>query len=127
MVDETVLLIEDDPLLSELTSEILSGESLTVIEAATPGKVASALDTYQPQWLIVDFNLEGWDGLSAIQAVRAACGAGVKVIALSGWPLSDHRLQGFIKAADYCLQKPVDWDELLRIVRNETTPPIEAI
>ncbi len=127
MTEKTVLIVEDDPLLSELTRDILTSEGFTVVEAATLSKVTAALDTCAPQWLIVDFHLENWDGLSAIQAVRAAGGMGIKVIALSGWPLSDQRLAGFMNAANYCMPKPVDWDELLRIMRNEAAPPVAAI
>ena len=126
MADRTVLVVEDDQLQSELTSEILGSEGFTVVEASTLREVTAALDRSKPQWLIVDFNLEGWDGLSAIQAVRAVCDSGLRVIALSGWPWSDARLRGFMEAADHCLQKPVDWDELLRIVRDAATPRVEA-
>ena len=127
MIEKTVLVVEDDPLLSELTRDILTSEGFTVVEAATLGKVTAALDTCAPQWLIVDFHLDDWDGLSAIQAVRAAGGPGIKVIALSGWPWSDERLAGFMNAANYCMSKPVDWDKLLRIMRNEARPSVAAI
>ncbi|GEM_PF-3376820 len=126
MTEKTVLLIEDDPLLSDLTKEILAAEGFTVAQAATLAEVNTALDTVGPQWAIVDFQLEGWDGLSAIQALRAARGSVITVIALSGWPWSDERLTGFMNAADHCLQKPVDWDELLRIVGADATPPVVA-
>ena len=127
MVEKTVLVVEDDPLQSELTSEILTGEGFLVAEAATLRGVTAALTTTIPRWAIVDFRLEGWDGWSAIQAIRAAGAGRVKVIALTGWPWGDERLAGFMSAADYCLDKPVDWDELLRIMQSEAAPPVAAI
>lgn len=127
MREKTVLVVEDDPILSDLTKEILVAEGFTVVQAATRAELTAALDTVGPHWAIVDFQLEGWDGLSAIQAVRASRHGVAKVVALSGWPWSDERLTGFINAADYCLQKPVDWNELLSIVRDEATPSVGAV
>lgn len=126
MTKNTVLVVEDDPLLSDLTREILTAEGFEVVEAATPAEMNAALDASRPHWLIVDFNLEGWDGLSAIQAARAAADVCLKVIALSGWPWGDTRLTDFMSAADHCMQKPVDWDELLRVLRTGESPPLHA-
>jgi two-component system, response regulator PdtaR len=68
----SVLVVEDEAILSMLLSEVLAGMGHVVIGVAATEAVAIALaKEFQPNFLIVDAGLTAGNGVSAVEAILA--------------------------------------------------------
>jgi len=116
-----VLLVEDDDDAREVMVEALSHEGASVTSAASAAQARAALLVAIPDILVSDIGMPGEDGYALIRSVRlleAPEGQRLPAIALTGYAgLEDQRLArdaGF----DAHVSKPVDFDELMRVVRR---------
>jgi DNA-binding response OmpR family regulator len=113
-----VLLIDDDPSLTEPlreTLELLAGYGVTV---ATDGQSGlRALFAQRPDCVVVDIRMPGIDGYQFIHAVRGDPDtAQIPLVVLSALAQEEHTLAGYLSGADAYLHKPVDLDDLLAAV-----------
>ena len=68
----TLLLVEDEPLLRALLSEVLREAEFAVVEADDGNEAMHALDHQRPQILVTDIELPGsLDGLAIARRARA--------------------------------------------------------
>jgi DNA-binding response OmpR family regulator len=132
-----VLVVEDDPTVSEVVVRYLEREGL-VVDAVADG--LAALDqaaVQQPDLVVLDLMLPGLDGLEVYRRLRAD--APVAVIMLTARGDEDDRVVGLELGADDYLTKPFSPRELTARVKavlrrargplapSETTPTwIEA-
>ncbi len=107
-----ILLVEDDPSLSEFLARVLSEESFTctVVETAHDA-LASVLDTTYDV-VILDWMLPDGDGLSVCAGIRAA-GRITPILMLTARGEVPDRVAGLRAGADDYLVKPFEVDELL--------------
>jgi PleD family two-component response regulator len=120
----TILVIEDQPMLMTLLTEILTGEGYQVIAAFTgEDGLARAAET-TPDLVLLDLSLPGMDGFAVLHALRAEPRTqSVPVIILTGDTDMRHKLHAFnIYHVHDFLNKPFNNDELLArvsaLVRN---------
>jgi two-component system OmpR family response regulator len=107
-----ILLVEDDPSTADYVAKGLS-EAGYVVDRAADGRdgLFHATDgTYAV--IILDRMLPGMDGLSVLNALRAA-GVGTPVIILSALGSLDERVKGLKAGSDDYLVKPFGFAELL--------------
>jgi two-component system, cell cycle sensor histidine kinase and response regulator CckA len=115
---ETVLLVEDESALREMTAELLRGEGYTVLEAAD-GLTAIAESSHYEKpidILLTDVVLPGLNGrevASRISAVRPQ----VKVVYISGYTAPSIVNQGLLDSTVVLLSKPFTRIALLRQLR----------
>jgi DNA-binding response OmpR family regulator len=113
-----ILVIDDDPdLLAGLTA-MLEGRGFHVHTAASAEEGWSALLRYEPEVLLVDWNLPGQDGVAFIRRLRAD-DAHRHLYAVMVTARSDRAdlIAGMEAGADDYLTKPFDNEELLARVR----------
>jgi two-component system, cell cycle sensor histidine kinase and response regulator CckA len=115
---ETVLLVEDESALREMTAEVLRGEGYTVLEAADgPAAIARSSDYKKPiHLLLTDVVLPGLNGrevATRISAVRPH----VKVVYISGYTAPSIVNQGLLESSVVLLSKPFSRVALLRQLR----------
>jgi two-component system, cell cycle sensor histidine kinase and response regulator CckA len=115
---ETVLLVEDESALREMTAELLRGEGYTVLEAADgPTAIAQSSHYEKPiHILLTDVVLPGLNGrevASRISAVRPQ----VKVVYISGYTAPSILNQGLLDSSVVLLSKPFTRIALLRQLR----------
>jgi two-component system, cell cycle sensor histidine kinase and response regulator CckA len=115
---ETVLLVEDESALREITAELLRGEGYTVLEAADgPTAIVQSSDYKKPiHVLLTDVVLPGLNGrevASRISAVRPQ----VKVVYISGYTAPSIVNQGLLDSSVVLLSKPFTRIALLRQLR----------
>jgi len=103
-----VVLVEDNADLRELTSELL--ESLgCVVELAIDGQDGLArILASKPDLALVDIGLPLLDGYSVAREVRSKLGAGVVLVAASGYGLEQDREQAHQAGFDLHVTKPLD-------------------
>ena len=115
---ETVLLVEDDEAVRELTQEVLESGGYRVL-VAQDGREALALcqDTNRIDALLTDVVMPGMSGLAVVRAVRELRPA-IKVICMSGY--TEHAIlnDGLLATASAFIQKPFVPDALMRTLRS---------
>lgn len=125
-VQPTVLLIEDDPRLGQLVSEVLAAAGYTPVAIADHGQIAAAVDRWQPKCVILDGALlptgqgRSWGEASAIRQAHPD----LPVVMFTGdaAALAEARAgtSGRSRAAGFAgvVGKPFAIDEFLATVRS---------
>ena len=121
---ETVLLVEDAPMIRRLAREIMLRAGYTVIEA---GDAEQALSLSEKQGqidvLLTDLIMPGPSGVELAEQLRTARPE-VRVLYMSGYTDNAIVRNGMLGASEAFLQKPFTPEELLRKLRHviETQP-----
>ncbi|HWV38815.1 MAG TPA: response regulator [Vulgatibacter sp.] len=105
-----VLLIDDDPELLEILGEWLTGRGHLVRTARDAAGAVAAVKEFGPDLVLLDGVLRGTSGQEVAQELERH--APVRVVFLSGLPRDE------LPPDRLVLQKPIDLDELDRVLRN---------
>jgi DNA-binding response OmpR family regulator len=111
-----ILLLEDDPLLSEQIATLLTKERYTCDVCHTVTEASGACDTNSYQLILMDWNLPDGSGVGFLRELRRE-GHTVPVIMLSGRERVEERVEALDSGADDYLCKPYSNAELLARVR----------
>jgi CheY-like chemotaxis protein len=114
-----ILLVDDEPRLSDILEQLLVefGARVAVADSARAG--LAAFSQAVPDILISDINMPDEDGLWLIAAVRRLPperGGNVPAIAVTGELDPDMRERVLAAGFQEMLTKPVNLDEVLRVV-----------
>ncbi len=110
--DKTIMLVEDDPIITASLTERLSEAGYTVTAFATAEKALQDLDKLAPQLIITDVRLPGTDGIDFLKQLKQR-DQSISVIVMTGYAtISDAVAAMKLGAADY-LPKPISAEELL--------------
>jgi len=114
-----VLLVDDNPDSSEPLGLLLQTRGHET-RISTDGEEAIALaDDFRPDCVVLDLGLPRMDGYEVARRLRARpYGADLVLVALTGWAGKDVRSKAAEAGFDYHLVKPVNWEELERIVES---------
>jgi len=107
---KTLLVCDDEDHLREMLSEYFGERGYGVIEAGTADQMAKLLESRAPDAIILDINMPGTDGLTALRNLRTT--SQVPVIMLSAAGEVVDRIIGLEMGADDYVAKPVDLREL---------------
>ncbi|BAY07656.1 response regulator [Calothrix sp. NIES-2098] len=111
-----ILVVEDDELLAEVLSEILTNQNYAV-EVATDGIAGQDLiETYDYDLVLLDVMLPKLDGISLCRHIRSQ-GLQMPVLLLTGCDSSHEKAIGLDAGADDYVVKPFDEEELVARVR----------
>jgi two-component system, OmpR family, response regulator len=114
-----VLLVDDNADSSEPLSLLLQTRGHET-RISTDGEEAIALaDDFRPDCVVLDLGLPRMDGYEVARRLRERpYGAEIVLVALTGWAGKDVRTKAAEAGFDYHLVKPVNWEELERIVET---------
>ena len=114
-VKRKVLIVEDDPEIVELITDVLNHDGRFEIKATDSGYSAGLLtQKFRPDVIILDYLLPDINGNLVCKAIRDNPDlAGTKVIIVSGVIDKAEVDQLFADGADDFMQKPFDIDRLL--------------
>lgn len=118
-IKNKVLLVDDDPTILQLISDIFLSANDYDLMSVTSGEVAlEKLSDFVPDLLLLDIQLPGIDGYTVCRKIRADSRFRfVKIIMISGMAQLKERLLGYEAGADDYMAKPFNADELLAKVR----------
>jgi DNA-binding response OmpR family regulator len=113
-----LLLVEDDAEQREELADFLRISGFFVAEADTAEAALPLLAQGGWQLFVLDIGLPGESGVSLVDAIRERFGLGVGVVMVTARSFRQDKLEARGAGADDYLVKPVDFDELLMVLRH---------
>jgi two-component system, OmpR family, response regulator len=121
---QRVLLVDDNTDSSEPLSLLLRAKGHETRIAVEGEEAIGMADEFLPDCVVLDLGLPGIDGYEVARRLRERpYGAKVTLVALTGWAGKEVRVKAAAAGFDYHLVKPVDLEELERIVTAERAQP----
>jgi DNA-binding response OmpR family regulator len=114
---KNILIIDDQPEMLELMTDVLTPEGFTVTALLYTDNIIQTVNIHQPDIVLLDHLLAGVNGGELCRELKMhALTASLPVILLSGYPrlleaFGDYGCDGFIS-------KPFDLDELITTINN---------
>ncbi len=120
---QRILLVDDDPDSSEPLSLLLQSKGHETRVATDGAQAISVADEFKPNCVLLDLGLPRMDGYEVARRLRdRPYGSDVVLVALTGWAGRDVRSKAAEAGFDYHIVKPVNWDEVEKIVRRVVRP-----
>jgi DNA-binding response OmpR family regulator len=110
-MNRRILLIDDEPDLRALARELLEDRGYEVTEARDGAEGLRVLYNERPDAVILDLNMTGMDGWTALERIRELSDVPVLILSSHGGELE--RVRGLRAGADDFLVKPFFAEELL--------------
>ena len=122
-----VMVVDDDEDIRFLITRLMRNEGYEVLEAATAAEAKLATLKKTPELLLMDISMPDADGLSAIWDLREQDEtANVPVVIVTAYDAFDLRAEATAAGCVGYLTKPVDIEELKRLVRRILENPGEG-
>jgi two-component system response regulator MprA len=116
MMKAHILVVDDDPRITDLLRRILAYEGYSVAIAASGSEALDRSLERPPELVVLDIMLPGLDGLEVAQRLRAA-GDNVPILMLTARDTVADRVKGLEIGADDYLVKPFAPEELVARVK----------
>lgn len=112
-----ILLIDDDEAVRKTISRALNKAGY-VVDTAENGKEAiEKAEVAFYNLALIDIRLPDMDGIKLLAAMKDGTPKMVKII-LTGYPALQNAIEAVNKGADSYITKPVNIDELLRVIKK---------
>jgi CheY-like chemotaxis protein len=113
---KTILLVEDIEQNRELILQLLE-DDYDVVEAADGAEAIRLTAERRPDLILMDLSLPVIDGWEATRRIRADPSlAHTPIVAVSAHAMRGDREKAIAAGCDDHVSKPIDFDELLRVV-----------
>jgi CheY-like chemotaxis protein len=122
---KTILLIEDEPTISDIITFELSRHSFFVIVARTELEGLKAITESSPDLIIADLNLSGGSGLNILSKSNTQKGK-LPVILITGHP-NFSEIDAFGAGAADLIRKPFSRSQLADSVKNLVSPQLDQL
>lgn len=112
----SILVVDDDPAILQVYTEVLRAEGYEVWEASTGQQGLQAARERRPDLVLLDVMLPDLNGMEVCRQIKAeAALADVFVVLVSGAATSvAHKVGGLDQGADDYLVKPLDMEQEYR-------------
>jgi two-component system cell cycle sensor histidine kinase/response regulator CckA len=116
---ETLLVVEDDPALSELIRELLQENGYRVVAASSPEEALTVADRHEGalDLLVTDIVMPGMNGKDLASRLREKCPR-LRVLYMSGYTEDIVGQRGLLDGASVFLAKPFTEEALTQSVRR---------
>lgn len=111
-----ILIIEDDPMVSDMLRDCLEGDNHTVELVSTVADGIDRLRFYDYEMVVLDWELPDGSGVDLLQSYRSSGGA-IPVLMLTARQTLDDKESGLDSGADDYLTKPFQIREFTARVR----------
>jgi CheY-like chemotaxis protein len=114
-----VLVVDDSRDAAQSLAMLLEFEGHEIHTAHDGAAAVTAAERVRPDVVLMDIGLPIVDGYEACRRIRGqAWGSTMLMVAITGWGQEDDREQSSAAGFDRHLVKPVDHDELLRVIAS---------
>ena len=117
-----VLLVEDNPSTRKMVKIFLECHGFSVVEAADGLEGIEQFKAQQPDVCVVDIGLPDCNGYEVAKQIRKSGGQSSLLIALTGYGLPKDKEQSCEAGFDFHLVKPVDPEELVKVITSVVSP-----
>jgi len=112
-----VLVVDDNVDSTEPLTLLLQAKGHETRVATAGDQAITLADEFRPNVVVLDLGLPRMDGYEVARRLRdRPYGGGLVLVALTGWTGRDVRSKAAAAGFDYHLVKPVNWEELEKIV-----------
>jgi CheY-like chemotaxis protein len=114
----TILVIDDDPELLELATELLSGDGHRVLVASSGEDALAMMQAVHPDLILLDYFMPEMNGLAVIERLKAdAATRRIPVVALTSGTAGDASRLSRAGSVGFIL-KPFEPTEFLRLIAD---------
>jgi len=115
-----ILCVEDEADLREDLMEVLEEEGYEVAVASNGGEGLHLLAEFNPDLILSDCLMPVMNGIEMLQAIRAGDtkAAETPIVFISAHAQKSHIEAGIETGAQHYFTKPVDYSELIRVIRS---------
>jgi signal transduction histidine kinase len=118
-----VLVVDDNEDAADTLSTLLEASNFVVRVAYAPQPALDAVESFQPEVVVLDIGLPGMDGYEVARRLRAATPPFQgKLVALTGYGQQQDVDKAMSAGFDAHLTKPVEPDELVHLIARLTAP-----
>ena len=115
----TILVVEDYDDVRQVLRVLLESENFRVLEAASGPEALEVLEEEQPDVILMDLSLPGFDGMEAIRRIRALDAfQNTPIIVLTAYTAPSAYETALRAGSDYFRGKPIDFDELAALLKE---------
>jgi two-component system, cell cycle response regulator DivK len=119
MAREPVLIVDDNPQNLKLAKVILVAQGYEVKTAIDAEDALRILESFAPHLILMDLQLPRMDGLELTRRLKAdPARCEITIIALTAYAMKGDDAKAFAAGCDGYLSKPIDIDELPRVVAD---------
>ena len=114
-----VLMIEDDDDSREIVRDLLDSVGYEMIEAVTGPDGVRAAEEHQPDLILIDVQLPGFDGFEATRRIKANPAlAHIPIIAVTAFAMSTDEVRAMEAGCDGYISKPFSPTTLLETINR---------
>jgi len=115
----TILYVEDNPDNRMLVRRILHSEDYGLLEAKNAHEALELLKTQKPDLILMDINMPDMDGYTLTAKIKTTPGLErIPVLAITANVMRGDKEKTLEAGCDGYIQKPIDFDELLREIEK---------
>jgi PAS domain S-box-containing protein len=110
-----VLLVDDNPMLTELVADYLRGQNMQVNSVSNGWQMLESVELLQPDILLVDIQMPGMSGIEVIATIRKNKNeriSSLPIIAITALAMSGDRERCLEAGANEYMSKPLELMEL---------------
>lgn len=111
----SILVVDDDPVILQLMRRILELENYNVFNASNGQDALDMFSQRIPELVLLDVNMPDMDGYTVCERIRET--SNVPIIMVTGNKQSNDMLKGFDNGVDDYITKPFSSDELMARVK----------
>jgi CheY-like chemotaxis protein len=111
-----ILVVDDDPVIRQLLTDILEIDGHEVREAADGLAAVRTLEVLRPDCIVLDVMMPGLDGYEVLRSIRSLDGDPLPVIMLTAAAEPDTAVRAWSDGVDFFLAKPFEADEVLDLI-----------
>ncbi|MCG2725949.1 MAG: response regulator [Elusimicrobia bacterium] len=114
-----IMIIDDDPMVGELSKDLLMDEGYSVILVQDSMEAIDAIKANMPKLIITDIMMPGISGMEICKAVKTAPTLKhIKIIVVSGKSYDIEKQRAFQLGADFFLQKPYNVETFSKTIKS---------
>ena len=115
----TILYVEDNPDNRMLVRRILLSEDYGLMEATNAAEAMEAIQKTKPDLILMDINMPDMDGYTLTAKIKTTPGfENVPILALTANVMRGDKEKTLEAGCDGYIQKPIDFDELIREIER---------
>jgi two-component system cell cycle response regulator/two-component system cell cycle response regulator DivK len=109
-----ILIVDDNPSNTKLLAFLLTTKGYVVRTAANADETLAVLREFEPRLILMDIQLPGMDGITALKQLRAASQTkGIRVIAITASAMTHNRQTMLAEGFDGYQTKPIALKDFL--------------